>query len=165
MIYELKKFSEEVGTLEYEMYQEIPMHENGAENYAYGVSLKDFKKFVKEKINEEFIQINEHETPRIVYIFYVDSYPVGEIALRPFLNQYWFHASGHIGYKIRPSERHKGYGTIMLKMLLDKAREMCLTEVFLQCHPTNISSVRIILKNKGVLVEQNDNILRYKINL
>lgn len=165
MIYELKKFSYDVGTLEYEMYQEIPMHENGAENYANGLSLKEFKKFVKSRIDEEFISIDENNTPRIVYILYVDSYPVGEIALRPFLNNYWFQHSGHIGYKVRPSERHKGYGTAMLRMLLDEARTMCLTEVYLQCHPSNFSSARVILKNKGVLVEQNDNILRYKILL
>ncbi len=58
---------------------------------------------------------------------------------------------GHIGYAIRPSQRKKGYGTIILAKTLCKARESGLLRVLLTCDSDNIGSARIIEKNGGVL--------------
>ena len=56
---------------------------------------------------------------------------------------------GHIGYHIRPSERNQGYGTRILGLTLDKARELGLSEVRVTCDQDNIASVRVIEKNGG----------------
>jgi predicted acetyltransferase len=58
---------------------------------------------------------------------------------------------GHIGYDIRPSERRKGYGTTILRLVLPKARRIGLKKVQLLCRADNIGSRRIIEKNGGVL--------------
>ena len=58
---------------------------------------------------------------------------------------------GHIRYGVRPSERNKGYGTLMLKLALDKARALGIGRVLITCGKDNIASQRVILKNGGVL--------------
>ena len=63
----------------------------------------------------------------------------------PFL----IYEGGHIGYEIRPSERRKGYGTLILALTLQKAREMGFKRVMLSCEPGYLPSVRVILKNGG----------------
>ena len=59
---------------------------------------------------------------------------------------------GHIGYDIRPSERRKGYGTVLLALTLKKAQELGLHEVLVTCDSDNVDSVRIIEKNGGELI-------------
>jgi predicted acetyltransferase len=56
---------------------------------------------------------------------------------------------GHIGYVVRPSERRKGYGTRLLALTLEKARQRGLTRVLVTCDDENVGSARIIEKNGG----------------
>ena len=58
---------------------------------------------------------------------------------------------GHIGYSIRPGERNKGFGTLMLKLALEKARALGIGRALITCGKDNIASQRVILKNGGVL--------------
>ncbi len=58
---------------------------------------------------------------------------------------------GHIGYGVRPSERNKGYATLMLKLVLKKARELGIARVLITCDKDNPASQRVIQKNGGVL--------------
>jgi len=57
---------------------------------------------------------------------------------------------GHIGYRIRPSQRRKGYGTRILALTVEKAREMGLPRVLVTCDTDNVASARIIQKNGGI---------------
>src|SRR5262245_56467319 len=54
---------------------------------------------------------------------------IGLLTLRLRLTEELLHSGGHIGYVIRPSKRHCGYGTALLRLGLDKARERGLTRV------------------------------------
>ena len=56
---------------------------------------------------------------------------------------------GHIGYEIRPSARRKGYGTMILGLLLTEARVRGLTRVLLTCTKDNVGSRTIIERNGG----------------
>lgn len=58
---------------------------------------------------------------------------------------------GHISYYIRPSRRREGYGTVLLALTLDKARELGLERVLITCRKDSIASVKIIQKNGGKL--------------
>ena len=58
---------------------------------------------------------------------------------------------GHIGYAVRPSERGKGYGTLMVKLVLEKARQLGLRRVLITCDKGNLASARVIQKNGGQL--------------
>ena len=64
------------------------------------------------------------------------------------------HHGGHVGYAIRPSERGKGYGTLILALTLDKAHEMRLDRVLVTCDMDDAASVRVIEANGGVLENQ-----------
>ena len=64
------------------------------------------------------------------------------------------HEGGHIGYNVRPSERQKGYGTLVLKLTLEKAKDLGLDKVLLTCDTDNIASAKIIEKNGGKLTGQ-----------
>jgi predicted acetyltransferase len=61
---------------------------------------------------------------------------------------------GHIGYGVRPSERRKGYGTLILKLTLQKAIGLSFKKVLVTCDTDNTGSVKIIEKNGGKLVER-----------
>ena len=57
---------------------------------------------------------------------------------------------GHIGYGVRNNERNKGYGTIILSLLLKECEELGMKKVSVSCHKDNYASEQIILKNGGV---------------
>ncbi|MBR6051706.1 MAG: GNAT family N-acetyltransferase [Clostridia bacterium] len=54
---------------------------------------------------------------------------------------------GHIGYGVRYSEWNRGYGTKMLALALDKAKEMHISPVLITCNDDNLASARVIEKN------------------
>lgn len=96
---------------------------------------------------------------------------IGKLTLRTTINARYLHAGGHIGYEIRPSKRRHGYGTTLLRMGLEIARERGLHRVLLTCDETNIASRKVIEKNGGqpensVQVEGQTVLkMRYWINL
>jgi predicted acetyltransferase len=96
---------------------------------------------------------------------------IGKLTLRATINARYVHAGGHIGYDIRPSKRRHGYGTAILHLGLEKARERGLHRVLLTCDETNVASRKIIERNGGqfenaVAVEGSAvRKLRYWINL
>lgn len=78
---------------------------------------------------------------------------------------------GAIGYGIRPTERNKGYGKLLLKLLLEKCEESGMHEVCVSCLEENIASKSIIENNNGILekrfyfTEENKYVLKYWIKL
>src|SRR6266498_2486182 len=96
---------------------------------------------------------------------------IGKLTLRTTINAKYLHAGGHIGYEIRPSKRRCGYGTALLRLGLEKARERGLRRVLLTCDETNIGSRRVIeanggqLENAVVVAGQAVQKLRYWISL
>lgn len=75
---------------------------------------------------------------------------IGYVHIRHELNDFLLKYGGHIGYAIRPSRRKRGYGTLALKLGLEKAKELGLTRVLLICDSSNIGSRKIIEANGGV---------------
>jgi predicted acetyltransferase len=71
--------------------------------------------------------------------------------LRHTLNAFLEEEGGHIGYDVRPSERRRGYGTLLLRLTLDKARDLGLKRVLITADSRNVASWRIIEKNGGIL--------------
>ncbi len=76
---------------------------------------------------------------------------LGSVDIRHELTPQLRDLGGHIGYNISPSQRKKGYGSLILKLGLEKAKEMGLTEILVTCDLDNIGSKKIIEKNGGVL--------------
>lgn len=95
---------------------------------------------------------------------------LGAISIRHYLNDDLLSTGGHIGYGIRPAERKKGYAKMMLKMALEKCKEIGIKRVLVTCDKDNIASARTILANGGILenevIEEDGNIVqRYWINV
>ena len=59
------------------------------------------------------------------------------------------HEGGHIGYDVRPSERGKGCGTRLLRLTLQKARELGLDDVLITADEANAASWKVIERNGG----------------
>lgn len=92
------------------------------------------------------------------YFICKDGRMIGEIMFRKRLSPYLLKNSlGHIGYKIKHSERGKGYCTQALKLLLNKAFLDGYTELMISCNKNNIASSRVIEKNGGIFNRLNLN--------
>lgn len=76
---------------------------------------------------------------------------LGTVRLRHKLGERNFQEGGHIGYDISPRYRKKGYGKIILELVLYKAKELDLEKVLITCDFDNIGSRRIIEHNGGKL--------------
>lgn len=71
--------------------------------------------------------------------------------LRHRVNDMLMKEGGHIGYTVRPSDRRKGYGTLLCRLMLVEARErLGLRRVLITCDSDNVGSGRIIRANGGV---------------
>ena len=79
------------------------------------------------------------------------AYFIGEIAIRHRLNDVLMKRGGHIGYGVRYSEWDRGYGTKMLELALEKAREMRISPVLITCDDDNPASARVMEKNGFIL--------------
>ncbi|SCY54672.1 GNAT family N-acetyltransferase [Alkaliphilus peptidifermentans] len=75
---------------------------------------------------------------------------LGVSRLRHYLAPHLEVEGGHIGYDVPPTERMKGYGTILLKFTLEKAKEMGMKEVLITCDTDNVGSAKIITNNDGI---------------
>ncbi len=95
----------------------------------------------------------------------------GGTNLRHELNDNLLNFGGHIGYLIRPSERRKGYGTLILSLVLKECQKRGITKVLVTCREGNIGSAKVIEKNQGIYenskkkVEDNKIYRRYWIEL
>lgn len=79
--------------------------------------------------------------------------------------------AGHIGYDISPDYRNRGYGLQILKLALEKAKEIGIENVILTCNIDNIGSRKIIEKNNGELLgtifdeEDNEYLYKFRVTL
>ncbi|NMO96589.1 GNAT family N-acetyltransferase [Paenibacillus lemnae] len=74
---------------------------------------------------------------------------LGAVNIRHDLTEFLFHAGGHIGYGIRPSERRKGYAAKLLELSLVEAEKLGIHHVLVVCDYNNIGSEQTILKHGG----------------
>ena len=121
----------------------------------YKSALEDFPAFIR---NIEFynrgVDLPQGHVPASTFLLACENSLIGRSSFRHRLSPKLEKEGGHIGYDIRPSERRKGYGTLILKLTLKKAKELGLDRVLLTCDSDNIASARIIVKNGGKLHEQ-----------
>jgi predicted acetyltransferase len=76
---------------------------------------------------------------------------VGAVNIRHFLNEGLLLDGGNIGDGIRPSERRKGYATEMIRLALEKCKELGIYHILMVCDKDNTGSAKSIRNNGGVL--------------
>ena len=134
------------------MIREIGPGENGFINNAYHMKPAEFRAFLARNADSaRGIEPDPARVPQTLYWLIADGYPVGMGKLRHYLNVSLRKCGGHIGYCIRPSERGKGFGTIILQEMLKKALEMNIPSALITCDDVNTASRRVIEKNGGKL--------------
>lgn len=155
---ELKKLSVHDGKDIYNLLQEMPKEENGLINKANGLSFEEFQAWLKAKQieSEQEGLVDGWKVPSTTFWLYVDGVPVGFGNLRHFLTEALSKAGGNIGYGIAPQFRGKGYGNILLKLLLQEARKIGLEKVLVTIHLDNIPSQKVALANGGVISEKTE---------
>ncbi len=79
---------------------------------------------------------------------------IGEVHLRHTLNDALRLCGGHIGYAVRYSCWNRGYGTLMLRLVLEKAKERGLDRVLCTCNDDNPASARVMEHNGFVLCDK-----------
>ena len=90
--------------------------------------------------------------PSYDYFLVDDNKFIGIIHIRVRLTDRLLQYGGHIGYAINPIYWKKGYGTKLLKLGLEKAKELIEdNKVLITCDDDNIGSYKIIEKNGGIL--------------
>ena len=80
-----------------------------------------------------------------------DNYIVGMIDIRHYLNEYLTQVGGNIGYSVRKSERNKGYAKQMLKLALEKCKDLKMKKILITCDEDNIASEKVILSANAKL--------------
>ena len=98
-----------------------------------------------------------------------DNYIVGMIDIRHYLNEYLTQVGGNIGYGVRKTERNKGYAKQMLKLALEKCKELKIKKVLITCDEDNIASEKVILSANAKLEDirnvNDENKKRFWIDL
>ena len=78
---------------------------------------------------------------------------------------------GNIGFEVSPNHRNKGFGKLILRLLLDQLKKLNKKQVILTVVKENTSSIAVIEANKGIAQGKiyNDyfksNLLKYQIYL
>jgi len=141
----------------YDFFQQLPASENGKNNTAHGLSREEFSQWVKKQIDASAGKnLPEGYVPSTTYILYVDGVPVGVSNLRHHLCPSLEKDGGHIGTHILPQYRGKGYGNIIKRETLKKAKEMGIDSVLIFNHDDNVPAWRSSEKMGGKLASVND---------
>ena len=118
----------------------------------YKSALENFSVYIKQASkNSQGIDLKPDRVPGTEFWLVDNSKVIGRSTLRHQLTPALEREGGHIGYDIRPSERRKGYGTLILGLTLEKAKNLGLKKVLITCDTDNTGSAKIIEKNRGKL--------------
>ena len=153
----LKQLSVSDGIDIYEMLQRIDSNENEFKNTANGLSKKEYHDWLYEQNEWAYGRaLPDGYVPQTIYWLYDGEQPVGIGKIRHGLNNNSRKIGGNIGYAVDPIFRGKGYATHLLSLLVVKAREMNISEILLSVEKYNPASKKVIEKNGGKLICEND---------
>ena len=128
----------------YDMLQRIPP-ENGFINSAYQMDYAAFPEWLEKKVQmAQGIGLEDWMVPASTFWLMADGVPMGMGNLRHCLTDALRERGGHIGYAIASDQQRKGYGKALLRLMLEEARRMGITEeILVTIYPDNIASRRV----------------------
>lgn len=153
----LKELSIDDGIPVYDMLQKIKSNENEFKNPVYGMTYNKFQDWLVVQSDwSKGENLPQGYVGQTICWLYEDNIPVGYGKIRHRLTEQSRIMGGNIGYAIDPEYRGKGYGTILLDLLIKKAKEMDIQEILLTVEKYNLNSKKVIENNNGRLVAEND---------
>ena len=124
---------------------------NGSAGLNRFSSIEDWLEELKKRSCEDTVPEGLVPSSTYLGVREKDNYIVGMIDIRHYLNEYLTEAGGHIGYGVRKTERNKGYAKQMLKLALEKCKELKIKRVLITCDEDNIASEKVILSANAKL--------------
>ena len=104
------------------------------------------------KDNRDKTKLKPTYVPSYDYFAVDDDKFIGVIHIRVSLTPALLNYGGHIGYGVNPKYWQQGYGTQILKLGLEKSKELIKEDrILVTCDDDNIGSYKIIEKNGGIL--------------
>lgn len=162
MLY-LQKLSHSDGKDVFDMLKEIKPIENSFTNPANGMTFQEYQDWLLQQEQwDRGEMLPKGYVAQSIYWLYDDSYPVGIGKIRHELTDVSRENGGNIGYAIRQSQRGKGYGVVLLKLLLMEARKIGVNEILLTIDKKNEASKIVCEKNGGVCFDKNSKRWFYK---
>ena len=121
----------------------------------YQDALNDFPAYVRGLLDgARGIGLPPGRVPYTTFWLALGRWLIGRSTVRHHLTADLAYEGGHVGYDIRPAERRKGYGTLILKLTLGEARRLGMGRALLTCDADNVASAKIIEKSGGRLQDQ-----------
>ena len=132
----------------------------------YAIAKEDYRDFEKYLKSLDTSELVPDKVPDSTY-FCLDikrNIFVGAINIRHYLNDALLFSGGHIGGGVRPSERRRGVSTCMIKLSLEKFKELNVEKILITCDKSNIGSAKSIVNNGGILDSEfvKDGVLRQR---
>jgi predicted acetyltransferase len=127
---------------------------NGEHNTRfYNPTAGDFRKFVQGQLSwKKGENLPDGWVPASTFwLVSDDGVVLGTTSIRYELTEFLRNIGGQIGYNIRPGQRRKGYGTVILALTLQEAKKLGLERVLVTCDEDNVGSMKIIEQNGGKL--------------
>lgn len=145
-----------------EMLRDIGPGENGFTNASHDLGRDAWPVYLANQLRyAQGVDLLAGHVPQTVYWLRRDGYPVGMSKVRHTLNDELRARGGHIGYCVRPSERGRGYGHILLSLTLEQASRLGLDRVLITADWGNTSSRAMIERQGGVLERDDSGNCRY----
>ena len=157
MLY-LKEANLEDAEKEYLFVRDLPPEENGFSNDLHGISREEFDQTALQKmiLSAKGEDLPDGYVPETFLFLWKEDTIVGQFRLRHYLCDSLRNGAGHIGYGIQKEFRGKGYGTEGLRLTLQYAKSIVPEEEFyLRVNKDNPASLRVMLKNGGVIHSEN----------
>lgn len=134
-------------------YKEESLKENPLINGSAGLnrfsSIEDWLEELKKRSSEATVPEGLVPSSTYLGVREKDNYIVGMIDIRHYLNEYLTQVGGNIGYSVRKTERNKGYAKQILKLALEKCKELKIKKVLITCDEDNIASEKVILSTNA----------------
>jgi len=152
----LRQLSSNDGEDIYMLLQHIGFEENAFTNPVKGMSYDEYEKWLIQQDNwSKNIDLPQGYVGQTCYYLMVNDIPVAFGKIRHSLTKQSRIKGGNIGYAVSDKYRGKGYGTMILKLLLVKAEELNIKEKLLTVEKINPASKRVIEKNGGRMISEN----------
>ena len=143
-------YADEIIKYKEESLKESPLI-NGSAGLDRFSSIEDWLEELKKRSCEDTVPKGLVPSSTYLAVREKDNYIVGMIDIRHYLNEYLTQVGGHIGYGVRKTERNKGYAKQMLKLALEKCKELKIKKVLITCDEDNIASEKVILSTNAKL--------------
>ncbi len=137
-------YADEIIKYKEESLKESPLI-NGSAGLNRFSSIENWLEELKKRSSEATVPEGLVPSSTYLAIREKDNYIVGMIDIRHYLNEFLKQFGGNIGYSVRKSERNKGYAKQMLKLALEKCKDLKMKKVLITCDEDNIASEKVIL--------------------